>query len=169
MGSAAAPWLDVECGGPTPLLTGGPDRPRRRFRNPKPSGASPLRLRSGSSRVLAFPHAQCGITIPHSTSNPARSEIGPYHIDQRRTPISAFSFSAFQRFPFRTPISVFQIFSLSAFSSDIPSIPLNPRHSPRKSICEGSVRSAVSLRRKVSRCSGHLPRPRIAVRCSSVP
>ena len=29
MRSAAATWVDVECGGPTPPSTGGPDRPRR--------------------------------------------------------------------------------------------------------------------------------------------
>ena len=42
--------------------------------------------------------------------------ITALHIEQEMHP--NFSFSAFQRFPFRTPISVFQIFSLSAFSSD---------------------------------------------------
>ncbi|OIQ78188.1 hypothetical protein GALL_401070 [mine drainage metagenome] len=61
MGSTAPAWVDVECGITIPPSTGGPDRPRSRFRNPKPSGASPIRLRSGSSRVLAFPHAQGGI------------------------------------------------------------------------------------------------------------
>ncbi|OIQ92325.1 hypothetical protein GALL_257590 [mine drainage metagenome] len=34
--SAGDPLSDVECGGPTPPSTGGLDRPRRRFRNPKP-------------------------------------------------------------------------------------------------------------------------------------
>ena len=40
MRSAAAAWLDVECGITIPPSTGGHDRPRRRFRNPKPPGAN---------------------------------------------------------------------------------------------------------------------------------